>query len=101
MNFGDNITLLGVNTLLDTSLTTEPSIFIKLYEPLPDNLQIKDTLWFSEQVSDPFTFKVDISIIPDEEEDDVIILRGPNTNVDINDKANISTKYLNVSEILD
>ena len=101
LNFGDNITLLGVNTLLDTSLTTEPSIFIKLYEPLPDNLQIKDTLWFSEQVSDPFTFKVDISIIPDEEEDDVIVLRGPNTNVDLNDKANISTKYLNVSEILD
>ena len=100
LNFGDNNTILGVNTLLDTDLTTEPSVYIKLYEPLPDNLEEKDTLWLSEQVSDPFTFKVNINILPDEEEEEFTLLRGPNTNVDLNLQTNVTTKYLNVSEIL-
>ena len=100
LNFGDNNTILGVNTLLDTSLTTEPSIFIKLYEPLDDNITEKDTLWVSEQISDPFTFKVDIKILPEEEEDEFILLRGPNTNIDLNLQSNVTTKYLNVDEIL-
>ena len=101
LNFGDNNTILGVNTLLDTDLTTEPSVYIKLYEALPDNLGEKDTLWLSEQISDPFTYKVDINILPDEEEEEITLLRGPNTNVDLNLQTNVTTKYLNVSEILD
>jgi hypothetical protein len=56
LNFGENRTLIGVNTLLDTANTAEPSIFIKLYEPLPNDLEVKDTLWFVEQVSDPIFF---------------------------------------------
>ncbi len=101
VNFGDNQTFLGVNTLLDTSLTTEPSVYIKLYEPLPIEYTEKDTLWVTEQVSDPFSFNVDIKILPEEEEEEFELLRGPNTNVDLNLQTNVSTKYLNLNEILD
>jgi uncharacterized membrane-anchored protein len=41
LNFGENRTLIGVNTLLDTANTAEPSIFIKLYEPLPAQFRNK------------------------------------------------------------
>ena len=71
LNFGNNDLLISNNIKLDNESITDPTVLVKLYEPLPGDLQTKDTLWFSEQVSDPFTFKVDINIIPDEEEDDV------------------------------
>ena len=101
INFGENQTFIGVNTLLDTSTPDEPSLFIKLYEPLPLDFEEKDTLWFSEQVSDPISFETDIQFIPETEEEELNYLRGPNTNVDLNLQTNVSTKYLNINEILD
>jgi hypothetical protein len=101
LNLGENRTLIGVNTLLDTANTAEPSIFIKLYEPLPNDLGIKDTLWFVEQVSDPYSFTVDIQFIAEEEETQLRYLRGPNTDIDLNKSTNFTTKYFNINEILD
>ena len=101
LNFGENRTLIGVNTLLDTANTAEPSIFIKLYEPLPNDLEIKDTLYFVEQVSDPISFTVDIQFIAEEEEEQLRYLRGPNTDIDLNKSTNFTTKYFNINEILD
>jgi len=101
LNFGDNRTLIGVNTLLDTANTVEPSIFIKLYEPLPTDLEIKDTLWFVEQVSDSYSFTVDIQFLAEEEETQLRYLRGPNTDINLNKETNFTTKYFNINEILD
>ena len=101
LNFGENRTLIGVNTLLETANTDEPSIFIKLYEPLPNDLSVKDTLWFVEQVSDPYSFTVDIQFIAEEEEEQLRYLRGPNTDIELNKSTNFTTKYFNINEILD
>ncbi len=101
INFGDNNTFIGVNTLLDTELDTEPTLYIKLYEPLPDNYQVKDTLWFSEPVSEPLSFEINIEFIPEEIEDEVEYLRGPNTNVEIIQNSNIQTQYFNASQLFD
>jgi hypothetical protein len=100
LNFGENRTLIGVNTLLDTANTAEPSIFVKLYEPLPLEFTVKDTLWFIEQVSDPYSFTVDIQFIADEIETQLNYLRGPNTNIELNKSTNFTTKYFNINEIL-
>ena len=99
LNFGDNKTLIGVNSLLDTVDEIEPSIFIKLYEPLPSGYNIKDTLWVVEQVSDPYSFNVNIEFTADNVEEKVY-LRGPNTNIDLNLKTNSTTEYFNASTIL-
>jgi hypothetical protein len=99
LNFGNNRTIIGVNTLLDTANEAEPSIFIKLYEPLPDDIGIKDTLWCVEEISDPISFNVDIQFIA-EEENQLEYLRGPNTSIDLNKETNFTTKYFNVGEIL-
>ncbi|MDB4617048.1 hypothetical protein OAE25_00115 [Verrucomicrobiales bacterium] len=101
INFGDNNTFIGVNTLLDTELDTEPTLYIKLYEPLPDNYQVKDTLWFSEPISEPLSFEVNIEFIPEEIEDEVEYLRGPNTNVEIVQNSNVQTQYFNASQLFD
>ena len=99
LNFGDNNTLIGVNSLLDTEDEVEPSIFIKLYEPLPTGYNIKDQLWVVEQVSDPYSFNVNIEFTADEVEEK-IFLRGPNTDIDLNEKTNSTTEYLNLSNLL-
>ena len=99
LNFGDNNTLIGVNSLLDTEDETEPSIFIKLYEPLPTGYNIKDQLWVVEQVSDPYSFNINIEFTADEVEEK-IYLRGPNTDIDLNEKTNSTTEYFNLSNLL-
>jgi hypothetical protein len=99
LNFGDNRTVIGVNTLLDTANEAEPSIFVKLYEPLPADISLKTTLWCVEEVSDPISFNIDIQFIA-EEENQVEYLRGPNTNIELNKQTNFTTKYFNINEIL-
>jgi hypothetical protein len=100
LNFGDNKTVIGVNTLLDTANEAEPSLFIKLYEPLPLGYNLKDTLWIVEEISDPISFNVDIQFIAEETEQ-LNYLRGPNTNIELNTKNSSTSKYFNINEILD
>jgi hypothetical protein len=100
LNFGNNNTVIGVNSLLDTATTNEPSIFIKLYEPLPANINLKDTLWVVEQVSDPYSFNVNIEFEAEVTEE-VEYLRGPNTNIELNSQTNIPSIYFNLNQVLD
>ena len=99
LNFGDNNTLIAVNTLLDTEDVSQPGIFVKLYEPLPSNYNVLDQLWVVEEISDPISFQVNIEFTTDETET-VEFLRGPNTSIDLNDKTNSPTKYFNTNELL-
>jgi ABC-type uncharacterized transport system substrate-binding protein len=99
LNFGDNNTLIAVNTLLDTEDTAQAGIFVKLYEPLPAEYGLKDTLYIVEEISDPISFQVNIQFTSEETEE-VEFLRGPNTNIDLNDKTNTPTKYFNTNELL-
>ena len=100
LNFGDNNTLIGVNTLLDTEDQTQPGIFVKLYEPLPSSYNVLDQLWIVEEVSDPISFQVNIQFTA-EETQQLEYLRGPNTNIDLNELTNTPTKYFNTNELLD
>ena len=52
LNFGENQALLAINWLLDyRSYPEEPhSLVVKLYEPLPDNIEEKDELWIVKAV---------------------------------------------------
>jgi len=100
LNFSNNQTLIAVNTLLDTSNTSEPSLYIKLYEPLPSQYSLKDTLFCVEEVSEPISFNIDIEF-RSEEVETKNFLRGPNTNIELNNQINIPTSYLNISNLLE
>ena len=45
INFGDNQLVIANNMLLDTSNPEDPTVLIKLYEPLPINFVVKDECW--------------------------------------------------------
>ena len=99
LNFGGNDTYIAVNVALDNVNTSTPSLYIKLYEPLPSEINIKDTLWLVESISEPYSFRVNTDFIA-EDTNTTIPLKGPNINIDLNEKVNLTTPYLNLSNLL-
>jgi len=99
LNFGDNDTYIGVNIALDNINTNVSSLYIKLYEPLPTKITLKNTLWLVETLSDPISFQVVTDFVA-EEVVDTTPLRGPNVSIELNEKANLTTPYLNLSTLL-
>ena len=45
LNFGNNNLIIANNIKLDNETTNNPTIVVKLYEPLPNNFSLKDQLW--------------------------------------------------------
>jgi hypothetical protein len=99
LNFGDNKTYIAVNVALDNVNTTLPSLYIKLYEPLPADFKLKDTFWIVENISEPHSFKIDTEFIA-EATLDSSPLRGPNINIELAERTNLTTPYLNLSSLL-
>jgi hypothetical protein len=99
LNFGDNKTIIGVNIAFDNSNESYASLYIKLYEPLPPNFRLKDILWIVESISEPYVFEVNTEFIA-EATPDTTPLRGPNINIGLVEKANLTTPYLNLSSLL-
>ena len=92
LNFGGNRIFTAVNIRLDSSDVTNPSVLIKLYEPLPGSIGLKSKLWAVEKISDPSSFKIEYPVVPVEIPRG-IPLSGPNFNLDIQDQVNNSTNY--------
>jgi len=99
LNFGDNSQIIGVNIALDNVNTTTPSLYIKLYEPLPNTYQLKDTLWVADIISDQYSFTVNREFTTTTNNEG-ILLKGPNFDIDINESVSTSTPYLNITNIL-
>jgi len=99
LNFGDNKTIIGVNIAFDNSNESYASLYIKLYEPLPPNFRLKDTFWLVESISEPYVFEVNTEFIA-EATPDTTSLRGPNINIELAEKNNLTTPYLNLSSLL-
>lgn len=99
LNFGENDTYIGVNVALDNVNTNISSLYIKLYEPLPSQISLKNTLWLVETLSEPFSFQVITDFVA-EEVIDTTPLRGPNISIELNEKVNLTTPYLNLSSLL-
>ena len=97
LNQSNNTQILIVNAIIDENSQT-PSILLKLYEPLPLNVDLKSTVWVSEEIIEPYVFNInlDTSIIPDP----IPQLKGPNFDIDIDIKQNLGTKYENYSSLV-
>jgi hypothetical protein len=99
LNFGDNKTYIGVNVAFDNSNEAYANLYIKLYEPLPADIKLKDTFWIVESISEPYAFEVDTTFLA-EATLDTVPLRGPNINIELAEKTNLTTPYLNLSTLL-
>lgn len=96
LNFKNNDLLIAVNVdILQDNL--EQVVVVKLYEPLPEIFEIKDTLNIVELVSDSVTYTVEYGIIVPEET--APTLRSANFNIEIQDEAVVPTGYYNYNEL--
>ena len=82
LNFGLNQTVIANNIKLETEQGIDPTILIKLYEPLPSNFSLKDELWVVEELSLPQAYEVNFPFVPIIE-DDFTFIQGPNYNLNL------------------
>jgi hypothetical protein len=99
LNFGNNQLIIANNILLDNSNPTEPTVLIKLYEPLPDIFDIKSELWAVETISNPLAYQASITLVFDNL-DNNIQLKGPNLNISVKDRVNNSSEFINYNALV-
>jgi hypothetical protein len=98
VDFGNNQLVIANNMLLDTSNPEDPTVLIKLYEPLPINFNLKDECWVVTEVANTVAYNINITQVF-ELVDDNIQLKGPNYNLGIKDQINNSTEYVTYSTV--
>lgn len=98
LNFGDNNLIIANNVLLDDSDPENPTVLIKLYEPLPGNFQLNTQCWAVQKVAESkaYLFNVQISFAAT---DELISIKGPNTNLNLKTELNTSTVLSSNSDL--
>ena len=86
LNFGNNNDVIANNIELDLSVEDDPTILIKLYEPLPASYDLNSTCYVTQEVSAPQTYNV---VFPPQiyNPDDFVYLSGPNFSLNVKGQA--------------
>ncbi len=98
LNFGDNKLAIANNIRLDNTDINNPTILVKLYEPLIEEFDVNSTTWVVTTFEEPVAYQVIF-------EDEPIIfvdfenISGPNFNIDLKDRVNNSTQNLSYSDL--
>jgi hypothetical protein len=80
LNFGNDQQVIANNLRLDTTTAVEPSLLVKLYEPLPSQFGLKSTLWVVEEISYPEAYSVTFPPFVFES-NDIQFIKGPNYSI--------------------
>ena len=73
-------------------------VYLKLYRPLPDLVNLGDSININQEVADPVT--VTFNYTPDAPEVEPLpSLRSPNFNIDLDDRATVTTEYLDYNTL--
>ena len=99
LNFGNNQTVIANNIRLEDNEGVDPTILIKLYEPLPSNFNIKDELWVVEEISKPQAYEATFPFIPIIE-DDFTYISGPNYSIDITQQTSKGGEIFSFNTLL-
>jgi hypothetical protein len=99
LNFGDNNLFISNNISLDNLDVKNPTVLIKLYEPLPDEFDLNSTLWVVTVLEEPVAYKVTFEDTPIIFTDTVSI-GGPNFNLDLKDQVNNSSLELSYADLV-
>ena len=100
LNFGNDQQVIANNIKLDIETEIEPSILIKLYEPLPPQFQLKSTLWVVEEISSPQAYNVVFPFIIYNPQDYQFI-KGPNYSLQIKGQTGTSGQDFSLDTLID
>ena len=99
LGFGNNQYIIANNIQLDDQDINNPTILVKLYEPLPFNFNVNSTLHIITFLEDPLAYQVDFQDEPIQFIDSIQI-GGPNFNLPLKDQVNNSTLPLSFSDLI-
>ena len=92
VSFFNNNYLIGVNMLLTGSEgSAYNEVLIKLYEPLPNQYNVKDQLYVATKVGESKSFKVEFNQDLSGFIEQANFIQGPNINIPLKDLVNNST----------
>jgi hypothetical protein len=97
LNFGQNRLVIANNALLSEE-SGEVYLLIKLYEPLPEDFGIKDTLWICDKTADSVIYTIDTQIVEDQTVSENA-LRGPNNRIKVRDRVGQTTQYYSYASL--
>jgi len=99
LNFGDNNLLIANNIVLESQDITNPTILVKLYEPLPDEFNLNSKCWIVITIEESVAYQVTFDD-PIFEINDTTSIQGPNFNLNIKDQVNNSTAELSYIDLI-
>ena len=99
LNFGNNQTIIANNIKLEENEGVDPTVLVKLYEPLPNNFNLKDELWVVEEISLSQAYEVTFPFIPIVE-DDFTYISGPNYNINITQQTSKGGEIFSFNTLL-
>lgn len=98
LNLGNNQLFIANNIAIDSSDTQNPTILLKLYDPLPEDVLIKTQCWVVDKIADSVAYSLTLQKII-ENLDDKVYLRSPNYNIPSAKTVNNSTEYQTLNTI--
>ena len=98
LNFGGDVQCISNNLQLDLA-GIEPSVLIKLYEPLPSNIELKTELWVVEEISVPQAYNVTFPPIIFEP-DDYQYISGPNYSIQVTQQTGEASEEVSLNTLL-
>jgi len=82
------------NTVVKTEVQ---SVILKLYNPLPANVLVNDTIWISKLLTNPL---IETIVLNEQAEQEFPYIKGPNFNIDIDFVQGNSTNYESLDDLI-
>jgi len=99
LNFGGDQQVIANNIQLDVKTEKQPSVLVKLYEALPPNFDLKDTLWVVEELSTSQAYEITFPPIVFQP-DDFQYIQGPNYSIKVTQQTGESGQEFNFDTLL-
>lgn len=98
LNLGFNELFIANNIAVDYTDLDNPSVLIKLYEPLPDTIATKTECWVVDKIGDSVAYALTIQDILTNL-DEKIYLKSANFTIPVANTVNNSTEYKSLSSL--
>ena len=99
LNFKNNDLIIANNIKVENEETDLPSVLIKLYEPLPNQFNLKDLLYIVTNINESEAFQVTFPIETFSSVD-YVSLQGPNFAIPLKSQINNSSQNLSYTDII-
>ena len=102
LSFYENNYVVAINILLEENPIEEldPSVLIKLFQPLPPQFKVEDRLYVTTKVGESVAYRVEFNQDFESFIDNANYIKGPNVNIPLQDLVNNSTTLKSYEDLI-